>query len=391
VSIVAFASADWHVLERRDRGPWSGYPDVRGDDLYVLQQIANLCVEHDVPLFAAGDITDGPDPDPDTITALYTVLRPIRSVFYVLGNHERGRDWLAPLGPTAVRIDHAPVTIKSREAVFSVSGLSYVAPTEFPLRIQKVPNTDIGLFHQTWSELCGGGKTSLTALPDNRLSICGDVHVRKVLTVSRRLVVSPGPVSPQSSTEFMSPAVFAINDDLTVTEVPLVGRTFVAFEVNDLNTIDAVLSRIAGIRPTGDVGPPGRPMVSVRLGIGIDPIRFAAMVRDVNPDVCVRAVRVRNKETITRSDPGEYTPARTTGTSACVRLIRAITRDKSLTPAARSLATDMIESEDPDSVLSTHRVRHRQTDGSVSCEASAPLPCPISASLKVGESISPVV
>jgi hypothetical protein len=282
--IAGYLTADWHWPERVGTGPWIGVP-VTGDAEYALRQIVDRCIAGDCDLFAAGDIFDGPDPDPESVARLFDVLRPLadwgRSVLYVLGNHDRGRDWLAAFGPRAVNIDGR--TVEHIDAG-TVGGLSYVRPDAFEERVRTRGPVDLGLYHQTWSELVRGGRTPLRRVPDDRVALCGDVHVRRIVPRGpRSIAVSPGPLCPQSVTEFdVTPAVYALARDGTVTPRPLKGRVFARYEVRTADDLARTVHRIRSTGPDPDLpGVVARPFVCVRLSPeltdrGADALRAAA-------------------------------------------------------------------------------------------------------------------
>lgn len=91
MTVIAYATADVHAPEAADAGAWKTLPEAGGDALYGLRQAAELCAATGVPLLAAGDVLDGPDPEPLALAAFYDALRPLttgrNTVFaYVLGN-----------------------------------------------------------------------------------------------------------------------------------------------------------------------------------------------------------------------------------------------------------------------------------------------------------------
>lgn len=251
--LIAYAAGDWHYPERHGGGAWTSSPDIVGDTAFALDEVVGLCVQGEVPLLAPGDLTDGPDPEPAALAAMYETLRRLSTVgvnvLYVLGNHERGRDWLAPLGGVAVNVSGRVVTVPGGVAI---TGLSYQPTVEaFVEATTATRRTPIGLYHQQWSELIKSGPYSIGQLPDHGLSVCGDVHVRAVLDKPQypRRVLSTGPLSPQSIAEFDRPAVYAVYDDFSVREVAIKGRTFVRFGVESTRSAEMVMAAVAAMGP----------------------------------------------------------------------------------------------------------------------------------------------
>ena len=274
--LIGYASADWHVPERRGGGQWSSLPEVSGDSFNALRQIADLCRNDNVPLFAAGDLIDGPDPDPEVIAELYGILRGVSKIYYVLGNHERGRDWLAPLGSSAVCLDDHVNRELAYDNSLTVSGFSCM-PTEKKfldaVREFGLPTT-IGLYHQQWYEFIRHGKYRVSDLPQHELAICGDVHVRQVITPASgpKLVLSPGPLAPQSAAEIQPHATYAIHRhadlSLSVESVPLSGRPYLTAVVDSEQSAHEALQAITalGDKRTSPLRPEHlRPLVNIRL------------------------------------------------------------------------------------------------------------------------------
>jgi len=270
-SIEGVVIGDLHWQESVDRGTWSDMPGVRGDLEYALRKTVELCVADKADLYLAGDNFDGPDPEPESVSALYAILRPILDskfdIYYVIGNHERGRDWLAPLGYKAIRIEDGKA-IRTRFGR-TVSGLNFQDPDRFEDLVRMVPKTDIGLYHQSFREWTGGRGFPLSCLPPHRLAICGDTHVQAVVRPQPAVVrLSPGSLVPQSTTEFDSASkVWRITSELDVMAVSLPGRKRIRRVIENADQADAVLAEIAKLNCADGSLPPRirEPIVAVRL------------------------------------------------------------------------------------------------------------------------------
>lgn len=266
-AVVAYLTADVHAPEEPDGGAWKHLPGVAGDALHGLAQVARLCARDQVPLVIAGDVFDGPDPDPRALSAFYAPLREVPEIQYVLGNHDRGRDWLLPLGPRAVRLDGRVERLRSGA---TVTGLSFHDPARFRQLVGQVPAADVGVYHQTFGEWApGGNRLSVTELPAHALALCGDVHVAGLVRPPRgpKAALSPGPLCPQSVAEFGAPArAWALHDDLSVSPVLLRGRRWVRLEVSTTAQAEEALAALSALTPDETLPEPLRaPMVSVRL------------------------------------------------------------------------------------------------------------------------------
>lgn len=286
--VLFYATADTHIPEGANSGTWVDEPRIVGDVHHALAQIVSFCVKDACSLVIAGDVVDGPDPDPIALAKLYAVLRPMVAadlpIFYILGNHDRNRDWLAPLGPTAVRLDGN--VVKFPDSDVTVTGLSWVDPTVFPTEIAKVAPADVGLYHQTWTEWCPGqNRISLESLPPNKLAVCGDIHVRStcIPKTGPALALSPGPLAPQSTAEFIPHQAWAVTRDLTPHPVPLTGRTYLRFDVDSVESAESCLRTLAQLSHAKNL-PQSlvTPLVAVKLTTDVP--GFVSTVRQLASD-----------------------------------------------------------------------------------------------------------
>lgn len=343
--IVAYAVSDEHLPEKPNAGAWVSLPEVKGDSLHALGRAVDLCLESAVPLLSAGDHFDGPDPDPLALAAVYQQLRRLEhddlNVYHVLGNHDGGRDWYGPLGPVAVNVSGRVVLLPCG---MTVTGLSCVPSQQaFVDRTAALHRTDLGLYHQRWAELSGASPYSVSQLPDHGLAVCGDVHVRAVLDRATygRMILSPGPLSPQSVAEFSGKgaAVYAVYEDFTVREVPIPGRKFLRFDVSSPRDAERVMTSLAGLSPDDDLHPElRRPMVAVRLDCHVPGFAEAAerLARD-------RGVVLRAYETVRRPSAVQHaTPGASVSPAGLQEVILGWPDDK-VPPESRLLAAKAVE------------------------------------------------
>lgn len=316
---LAYAVADLHAPEAAGAGAWADLPGVAGDALYGLAQVVARAVQDGADLWLAGDNFDGPDPEPAAVAALYAVLRPQADaggrVLYVLGNHDRGRDWLAPFGPAAVRLDGRVVDTPGG----TVTGLSYTDPAGLSAALARVAVADVGVYHQMVAEWGPGGKgTPLAAFPSHRLAVIGDVHARAVLTprTGPAVALSPGPLAPQSTAEFVAPQVWAVGADLTPAPVPLRGRRYERYEVDSADAADACLAALARIGPDPDPALPDglrAPLAAVRLTAPVP--GFVAAARRLATD---RGFFLRVADAATGPRPGAAADPVAAGLAAAI-------------------------------------------------------------------------
>lgn len=345
-SISGYLTADWHFPEKYGTGPWAG-TDMTGDAEYALEQVVALCAEDGADLYAAGDLVDGPDPDPDAVTAVYAILRRLtdagRTVHYVLGNHDRGRDWLKPFGSGAVRAD----STVSESTAGTVTGLSFRPPHTFRDELNGVVPTDIGLYHQTWSEFVRAGRTSAAPLADlHGVSVCGDVHVRSVWSrpSGGGVVVSPGPLCPQSVTEFGTGHFVYALSSAGIVPVRLKGRRFVALAADDPRELDRAVTALRSSAPDPDLPDRiARPFYSVRLGYDASASDLDGLERAAAHSGAVLRVYRSAVAAPVRKPPHP--------TATLTEAIAA--RDAS--PEAKRMAADLVNAADPAAVLETYK------------------------------------
>lgn len=344
--IAGYLTADWHFPERSRKGPWA-HASVGGDARYALDQVVALCVADGADLYAAGDIFDGPDPTPESVADLYSALRPVYesglSVYYVLGNHERGRDWLLPFGPAAVRLEGGVVDTP----LGTVTGMSYVHPSEFAAAVAKQPTTAVGLYHQTWAELVRAGRTFMRDLPAHALAVCGDVHVQSAVPRSSTgplLSLSPGPLTPQSVSEFDNkPVVYAATAGLAVVTRPVKARQFRYLTAATADDFERALVAVSRIEPDPTLPEEvARPFVSVAAPPDADVAVLAELTR-----VAEKAGAVLR---VTTSRPAGGAK-RADGPAARADSLADAIAAWNASPGVRSMAASVTATDDPAAVL----------------------------------------
>lgn len=273
MKVIGYTTADLHWMEAHGRGAWVDHPEIAGDVEFGLRQMVDLCLESEADLLLGGDNIDGPDPEPASVAALFRTLRPITNsaanIYYVIGNHDRGRDWLAPFGPRAWLVDGE--VLPTRHGAIRITGLSYREPDVFRKVIAQILPVDIGIYHQSFQEWSGGGRgLPLSLLPKHRLAVCGDTHVRGAVVDGAAVRLSPGPIAPQSTVEFGPAQIWRIYDDLTIEPVTLRSRRYVRYEVDSPRSAEVVLAQLVDLRPDPELPDAvACPMVSVKMLVEI--------------------------------------------------------------------------------------------------------------------------
>jgi hypothetical protein len=183
--VLFYATADTHAPEEADGGAWRSLRAVRGDAVYGIARLAALCLEDGVPMVIAGDLFDGPDPAPDAQGAVYEALAPMLkaglAVYYNLGNHDRGRDWLAPLARLGLPVRRVDGNVYRDPAGFTVTGLSYVPPASFAEAVRQILIKDYGI---DANRLTAKGYGPTQPIADNKTAAGRQANRRVVATVT---------------------------------------------------------------------------------------------------------------------------------------------------------------------------------------------------------------
>lgn len=213
MQIVGYCISDIHLSVRLGSGPWSENAELADESFRALRKVCEAAARESADVFLAGDIFDGARPDAASLLAASQAFKPLAvaelTCYYVIGNHDH-QDWLAPLGSHLVCVDN--VTALESKYGYEITGQSYT-PDFVPSYSPAFGVPSIGLYHQTFKEFYSRGKDTIDALPNHDVSVCGDVHVRKIVRTQRGgLVVSPGPLIPCSVDEITryNPKVVAL-------------------------------------------------------------------------------------------------------------------------------------------------------------------------------------
>lgn len=238
-------------------------------------------------------------------------------------------------------------------------------PARFAAEVRAVRPAAVGLYHQYFAEWGGHGRhtqLSVAALPPHRLAVCGDIHVRGLAAPATgpAAALSPGPLAPQSVAEFdLTPAVWAVHADLTVTAVPLKGRRYCRVEVGTPEAAEAALALVAGLGPDPDLPDRvSRPVVAVKVCAPLVGFAEALTGLAARRDVLVRLSFAGSPADPTHSldRPGPAGPAHPPPPADLVRVAAGWAAADA---AARDLAAALVApGADPAAVLAAARASH---------------------------------
>jgi len=229
---IFVVSADWHL----ERYAWAKYPDLAGDAYFGLEQLIQYCVEHELPLVAAGDLFEKNYPDSLSVNVAHRAMSLMESkslpVYFIQGQHEMVREqpWLG--------IHKWPIHVHKK--LFQIEdyllyGLDYQRSDTIGSELKQIPkNSDILVAHQVWHDFMGNiGKPECSSsdVPHVRYIVTGDFH-KLVLasgvgsTHQNLKIISPGPLCLQSTSEPVDKFFLIFHSDGEVTTQKLKTRPF---------------------------------------------------------------------------------------------------------------------------------------------------------------------
>lgn len=283
------AASDWHVAESawKRRG-------IDGDSYFSLRQIIDFCLQHEVPLVAAGDLLDTQDPSPRDIEFLHRSFDRMAAreidVWFTQGQHER--DIQTPWFSTHLWPKH----VHGREfeiGPFRLRGLDWQPASRLAAALSEVPaDTDFLVCHQVWADFMGTyveSEGSLDQVPASNV-ITGDFHTHTTKTYSVAggrgrfgLALSSGSICMQSINEEETKHFYIVREDCGYESIPIRCRAVFRSELNTGDDLDRFLSvELPAFRErakaAAELLPPElhRPLLSVRFAMDI-PQAFARL------------------------------------------------------------------------------------------------------------------
>jgi len=244
-------TSDWHLAP----GAWKKAPQIRGDSYFALEQIVDLALQFGVKaVCCAGDLTDDPRPDAETVKVMRHQLDRLeesgKKVPFIRGQHDglTGPPWLSAVhdGPHYCHRGTAEI------AGVQVYGLDYMPPDEFRRALDEVePGTDVLMTHQVWKDwipwrnnaplleelvLCG---------PKARFCVTGDFHHHLAVNRGEVTILSPGSACMQALDEPPEKRVWLMYDDLSVQSVPLLSRPFHSITVETPEDLERAVADVS--------------------------------------------------------------------------------------------------------------------------------------------------
>lgn len=220
-------SADWHLSDRT----WAHRPRLSGDAEFSLWQIILFCLEHRLPLIAAGDLFDKDGPDPTAVGGLIRSMDAMQAaglpVYYIQGQHERSDSpWLG-IHKHPTHVDGELFHISGVTGDFY--GLDWTPAGQIQDRLTAVPpSVRFLVCHQVWQEHMGSlchPECDISMVPASvRAVLTGDYHKHQIIEpAAGRFMVSPGSISIRNLAEPVEKAFWHF-DGASFRSIPLCTR-----------------------------------------------------------------------------------------------------------------------------------------------------------------------
>lgn len=219
-------------------GAWTDRPEIDGDAYFAFQQVVDIAVEQQLPLFLLGDVFDRRRPDPRSVECFCRQMDRMQAaalpVLVVQGQHEldRASPWL--LVHTHPKHLHKQAVQVGDQLVV---GLDWLPRGELQAALDELPAAaTVLLCHQVWSDVMGVGKTdgAFCDIPHVRWVLTGDYHetyVRQACGKSGQemTVMSTGSTHMRSISEPVEKQVLLL-DTACTHPTPILLRTRACYE-----------------------------------------------------------------------------------------------------------------------------------------------------------------
>jgi hypothetical protein len=228
-------SSDWHL----SFGMSGKHPGMVGGSYAALHEIVDLCLTHNVPLIAAGDLFDKPIPDPVSVNVMCQEMQRMQdaglAVYFTQGQHERVKRSIIASStdqggsPCWMNVHQWPVHVHGESfeiAGVKFFGLDWMPPEELeavfahrghlPAGELFIPDdTDVLICHQVWKEFMGdhcNPECTIDQVPFVKTILTGDyheqaAHVGTGRTGQQVLMISTGSTNIRSMGETPHKAV----------------------------------------------------------------------------------------------------------------------------------------------------------------------------------------
>lgn len=246
----------------------SAYRSVRGlkgDDLCALAQVVKYCSDNAVPLILGGDQVDTPTISDEHVIELRRLLSQVQTVRYIDGNHERGFKRLSlEGGPAAVatNLEDSPIQMPRRGLSVQVTGYNWRPRRQWmDLPPESIPAGHICCLHGFCDQVVPALGLPAGDTPSSdidlswfdgkfKLVLMGDIHMRWDWTGPKGTrFIYPGSMWMHRLGEPEEKFFVVVNDDDSVTFVPLRCRPFKQAKVSTVDEVKAIQQWVDSLPP----------------------------------------------------------------------------------------------------------------------------------------------
>lgn len=230
---IAVLSSDNHLQERA----WHSRQELCGDSLWAFRVLVDYAVEHQLPLFLAGDVIDKQRNGSAVPAFLRRMIARLERagipLGFIQGQHERQTvPWLTAQSGWAM---HLETKLMAPVGGYTFFGIDWRPKEKLPEAIEFIEDdVDVLLMHQVAAEWMGSitnPELCWEMIPGNvKLLLIGDYHdfsgtiVRQNAAGNDMTIVCPGSAAMQSITEPPRKYFYVLHDDLSVEAVEVPSR-----------------------------------------------------------------------------------------------------------------------------------------------------------------------
>lgn len=252
--VTAVWSADLHGQS----SAWARRQTLRGDSLYGLAQLVDLCWQHQAPLVLAGDSLDSSRPDSATIAAVLRQMDRLQQkgleCYYIQGQHDMAVPSWFSLHNACVSL-HGQLKRIGAEQYY---GLDWQPADKLPAALAAAPGCDVMVLHQVWAENMGPVCVSEGQLADvvhASTVLTGDFHRHYMLQLQNRdgkplTMFSPGSVCLQAVDEDPHKYCYLRYDDGSVVSQALRTRPYLYSRLATKDSLDQAAAELRQLLET---------------------------------------------------------------------------------------------------------------------------------------------
>lgn len=251
--------AVWSADVHGQSTAWARRQTLRGDSVFGLSQLVQLCVQHQAPLVLAGDSLDSSRPDSATIAGVMAQFDKLQSnglcCLYVQGQHDAAVPAWFSLHKATVHLHQQLVPVQPGGLYY---GLDWQPADKLREALQKAPECDVMVVHQVWAENMGpvcGSEGALADVTNAPVILTGDFHRHHCLDLVNRKgqpcrAYSPGTVCLQAIDEDPDKYCYLRYEDGTVVSHKLKTRPYLHSKLATEDSLQQAEAELAALLAT---------------------------------------------------------------------------------------------------------------------------------------------